>query len=357
MVQPITEHHTVIRPTMKGVDTSSGKLTTIVMQQTGFNGDPNPDPEPPREDVTVVTATKWKDGNTYKQGETVYFTTAVYTGGDPEKTTTRWRLQKRDGPDGSWVNYSWTNYDNTANECNITCPAGQMRIHCQARDNSVDPVQQVNSFSPVQAVEPLPPLAVSDPVATGEPVVGYTLTCSEPVVTGGSGTLQFDYFWVDETNAIVWEATYMSNTTKVVAYDIGKTMKCLVTVTDMVTNENVTVASNQLGPINRPYLPDFDCWVDGELHDDPSADVGVPISGSVVLEVRRQPTATPPVDMTYLWRIRNGTGRLSGDETSTGIIYLAPDSAPAGAHVTCTVESQDANDNAIAAEVTILVAE
>ena len=151
MVQPITEHHKVIRPTMKGEDTSGGKLTTIVMQQTGFNGDP--DGPPPREDITVVTPTKWKDGNVYKVGQTVYFTPAVFTGGEPEQTVTRWRLQKRSDPNDSWANYSWTNYDGTASECNITCPAGQMRIHCQARDSSVDPAQQVNSMAPVQTVE------------------------------------------------------------------------------------------------------------------------------------------------------------------------------------------------------------
>ena len=200
-------------------------------------------------------------------------------------------------------------------------------------------------------------MVVGDPVATGEPFVGYVLTCSEPTVTGGSNDCQFDYFWVDESNAMVWENTYMSNTCKVIDFDLGKKMKCLVTVTDKVTGENTTVASNELGPINRPTLADFDTWVDSELHDDPDADVGVAINGSVVLEVRMQPVSHPPLDVTYQWSIRNGTGRLSGDENATGIIYLAPDSAPAGAQVQCKVESRDANDNAFAADVTILVAE
>jgi|TARA_R100000084_G_scaffold77842_1_gene35471 hypothetical protein len=216
--------------------------------------------------------------------------------------------------------------------------------------------QAINSNSAV--VGPATsPLEVGDPVATGEPYVGYTLSCSEPTITGGSGDVQIDYFWVDESNAMVWENTYMSNTCKVIDYDLGKTMKCLVTVTDKVTGENTTVASNQLGPINRPTLADFDTWVDSELHDDPDTDVGVAINGSVVLEVRMQPVSNPPLDVTYQWSIRNGTGRLSGDENATGIIYLAPDAAPAGAQVQCKVESRDANDNAFAADVTILVAE
>jgi hypothetical protein len=200
-------------------------------------------------------------------------------------------------------------------------------------------------------------LVVGNPTATGEPYVGYTLSCSEPTISGGSGDTQIDYFWVDESNAMVWENTYMSNTCKVIDYDLGKTMKCLVTVTDRVTGESETVASNELGPINRPTLADFDTWVDSELYDDPSKQIGVLPNGSVVCEVRMQPVSNPPLDVTYQWSIRTGTGRLSGDENATGIIYLAPDAAPAGAQVQCKVESRDANDNAFAADVTILVSD
>ena len=201
------------------------------------------------------------------------------------------------------------------------------------------------------------PLVVGNPVLTGQAIVGYTLSCSEPSVEGGSGDCQFDYFWVDETNVMVWESTYMGQTTKVVEYDLGKKMKCLVTVTDRVTGETETVASNEVGPVNRPVLPEFDVWVNGELHEDPTADVGVEPNGTVVIEVRQMPVSNAPADLTYDWKIRNGTGRLSGDLDGTGIIYLAPDTAPAGALVTCTASSQDANDSAYAAEVTILVAE
>ena len=70
-----------------------------------------------------------------------------------------------------------------------------------------------------------------------------------------------------------------------------------------------------------------------------------------------QPVSNPPLDMSYKWTIRNGTGRLSGDDTDTGIIYIAPDAAPAGAQIQCKVESRDANDNVSAAEITILVSD
>lgn len=149
----------------------------------------------------------------------------------------------------------------------------------------------------------------------------------------------------------------MANTAKIIDYDLGKTMKCLVTVTDNVTGENTTVASNEIGPINRPIVPEFDVWVNGELHDDPSKQVGVSPGGSVPIEVRAEPATNPAVDMTYKWAIRTGTGRLSGDDTATGIIYIAPDEHPAGGLVVCTVQSRDAADQATAAEVTILTAE
>ena len=149
----------------------------------------------------------------------------------------------------------------------------------------------------------------------------------------------------------------MGATQVVKAADIGRTICCQVYVADNQTGENFTVISNSVGPVNRPVLPEFDVWVNGELHEDPTADVGVEPNGTVVIEVRQMPVSNAPADLTYEWKIRNGTGRLSGDLDGTGIIYLAPDTAPAGALVTCLASSLDANDSAYAAEVPILVSE
>ena len=198
------------------------------------------------------------------------------------------------------------------------------------------------------------PLVVGDPVLTGQAIVGYTLSCSQPSIEGGSGDYTINYYWQDANSKSV---LYMGATQKVSANDIGRTMCCQVYVADNETGENFTVVSNSVGPVNRPVLPEFDVWVNGELHEDPTADVGVEPNGTVVIEVRQMPVSNAPADLTYDWKIRNGTGRLSGDLDGTGIIYLAPDTAPAGALVTCTASSQDANDSAYAAEVTILVAE
>jgi len=222
--------------------------------------------------------------------------------------------------------------------------------------------QSMNNNSPVVGPVTTPitydELVVGDPVATGDPFVGYTLTCSEPTITGGSGSVQVDYYWVDAaTKAIVWEAQYMSNTTKIIDYDLGKTMYCMVIVTDQVTGDSITKESNQKGPINRPALPEYEVYVNSELYDDPSKQIGVLPDGSVVCEVRPETVSNPPLDLAYEWKIRTGTGRLSGDVNGTGIIYLAPDSAPAGAALNCTVTSRDAADTAFAAEITVLVSE
>ena len=348
----------VVRPTMvpdREEARSNGGTLTHMLEA---NGEPPPPPEPEREPITVTTAAKWADRNDYTIGQTVYADTAAYEGGLEDTTTYRWRMQTRPDADGELTNGKWTNYTDTEEVSYVIAEAGQIRFQCQARDTGVDPVEQVNSFASWETVPDFEPLAATTPTATGEPYVGYTLTCSEPVVSGGSGTYQLDYYWVDAaTKAIVWESTYMGNTTTIIDYDLGKTMYCMVVCTDQVTKDSVTVESNHKGPINRPVLPDFECYVDGELHDDPSADVGVPPNGSIVLEVRPEAVAAPAKDIQYSWNIRTGTGRLSGDEDSAGIIYLAPEAAPAGALVQCQVQSRDANDNAYAAEVTVLISE
>ena len=141
----------VIRPTMRREPKTPGNRgVEVVMVDLDGDGIPDP-PEPEREDITVTHATTWAAHNNYVKGQTVYCNVAAFSGGSDE-TIYRWRLQKRDDADSSWQNYSWTNYSDHALEINITCPEGQMRIHCQARDNAVDPVDQVNSFSTIETV-------------------------------------------------------------------------------------------------------------------------------------------------------------------------------------------------------------
>ena len=139
----------VIRPTMRREPKTPGsKGVEVVM--VDLNGDGVPDP-PVREPIAVVHATQWAHHNSYVKGQAVYCNVAAFSGG-AEGTIYRWRLQKRADAQSDWQNYSWNNYSDHALEINVTCPEGQMRIHCQARDASVEPVDQVNSFSTTETV-------------------------------------------------------------------------------------------------------------------------------------------------------------------------------------------------------------
>ena len=163
-----------------------------------------------------------------------------------------------------------------------------------------------------------------------------------------------DYFWVGESNVIVWEATYMGNTTQVIDYDLGKRMKCLVTVTDKVTGESETVSSNSVGPINRPTIPEFTVKVDGEVWDDPDAVHGMVGNESVVLEVSPELSGNLPLDLKYEWKLRSESGgRFTGDVESPTIVYTAP-AEDGTANISCTASSRDANDTAYAAQVLVM---
>ena len=256
----------VYRPTSRPVLKDPDDSLHLEWVMVPFDASPSP-PGPERTPITVVSPAKWADvGNVYVVGSTVFAETAGFTGGLTDTTTYRWRTQTRAAADASWINGSWTNYTDHAEEVSFPLTAaGQVRFQCQARDTGVDPVEQINSFAGIKDVESPSTLVYSSPVVTGEPWVGETLRCSEPVVSGGVGPYQFDYFWVDETNAIVWEAPKMAPTTIVTTYDIGKMMKCLVQITDKGWDkgESITVESNSIGPIGQRTIGTLAVTVDG----------------------------------------------------------------------------------------------
>ena len=281
-------------------------------------------------------------------------TAGTFSGGEGQITITN-TIKVSDTGSGDWSNAtSGLTYELKAED-----DGKFFRATSRATDEAEQALNSnSNVLGPVTTPIIYDPLVVGDPVATGEPYVGYTLSCSEPSVDGGSGDVQIDYYWVDAASkAIVWESNYMGNTTKIIDYDLGKTMYCLAVVTDKVTGDSISKESNHKGPINRPTLPEFEAYANDDLYDDPNHQVGVEVNGIVVCEVRPETVAAPALDMTYTWRIRTGTGRLQGDVNSSSVIYSAPDSAPAGALVQCTADSNDAADQAIAAEITILIAE
>ena len=67
-------------------------------------------------------------------------------------------------------------------------------------------------------------------------IVGETLTCSQPEITGGSGDLTINYYWQDINSKSV---LYMGATQVVGELDVGRTTRCQVYVRDNVTGENL----------------------------------------------------------------------------------------------------------------------
>ena len=184
---------------------------------------------------------------------------------------------------------------------------------------------------------PPDPLSASKPTLTGDPCVGYTLSCSEPVPAGGVAPYTFSYFWVDMTRD-----QKMAPTTIVTEYDLGKQMKCLVTVSDSA-GESVQVETDPTIQAFRPTLGDFATYVDNVLIDQTTVGV-TPNQLCVCLVQEDDPVLFPPKDVSFDWELRSGTGSLRGDNGLPYMSYLAPGAAPGGALVTCTIISNDAQD-------------
>ena len=175
------------------------------------------------------------------------------------------------------------------------------------------------------------------------------------MVSGGSGNYQYDYYWVDETNVIIWEAPKMAPTTTVTEYDLGKIMKCLVTTSDKTADvDPLTLESNSTIEAFRPTLDDYGLLVNGS-EVDPSDDLEVEPGATFPLEVKATGDALyPPKDVKYEWKIRSGTGRFSGSTDQAVVIYIANDSAPSGAVLQCVISSPDAQDQ-MAVDVQVVV--
>lgn len=304
----------------------------------------NSDPVPPRTPITVVVPARWADaGNAYVVGNTVFAETAGYAGGLPDTTTYRWRIQTRDSAQDEWVNGSWFDYTDHGEEVSFPLAAsGDICFQCEARDKGLFPYEYVNSFASIQTVETPSTLVYSNPVATGEPWVGETLSCSEPVVTGGVGPYQFDYSWVDETNAIIWDTTYMGNTTTVVADDIGKMMKCLVQITDKGWSggESITVESNSIGPVRAPLIGDLTTKVDGQPYDWDKGMFIETMNGAehlVLIERNGEP------GVSYTWIVKQGQARLT--PSSGSCIVIIQSAPPQGVQIQCDLINKNASDN------------
>ena len=90
-------------------------------------------------------------------------------------------------------------------------------------------------------------LSMSDPVVSGSAVVGETLTCSEPTVTGGSGEYEFTYTWklVEDGGVIFAQGAVVVVPPGVV----GKKGYCEVAAVDATANQSISKDSNIVGPV------------------------------------------------------------------------------------------------------------
>ena len=322
-------------------------------KQTGSSKDIIADDQP----LKVVEKADWKDDNCYVVGCTVEARTATFEGGHFSQTTYRSRIQTRKTADDDWSNSTWTIHENEHIYITYTFDdVGQCRVVTQARDEAIEPVETVNSFASTKTVTAPPALVISEPVVSGEPWVGETLTCTEPTVTGGVGPFQFDYFWVDESNVIVWEAPKMQPNTTVTTYDIGKMMKCLVQVTDKgwKQGETATVSSNSIGPIGQRTIGNVVVTVDGSVVD------GEEFEDSVETRTGQEHIIllTPDGNATGLksdFTVRGGEARLS--QTANSCIVTIQGLYPGSVHIQCKIEDRNTVEGEFSQRVVFVIAE
>ena len=306
-----------------------------VVDQDGNPWEPAPGPDP-WDELVIVDKALYHESNVYEIGETVYATTATYTGGDAEQTTYRWRWQWRQSSDGAWANTTWTNYNNTLEQVSYTIPnAGQIRFQCQAKDDSQDPAAQVNSFTSTKSV-PYPELVVGIPVASGLPFVGETVTCSQPTVTGGAAPYTYTYTW--KLVQAPAEGAWNTGSTVVVPKGIvGNTGFCEVTVEDAVGTTEID-SSNTIGPIEYREFGDISVTVNDIEYDYAIAPaLTILMNDPLPVVVSITGDATP----TYSWEARNDYPLMVGSQTASTILTFPQEG---GVTVTCTLRDPDTEE-------------
>lgn len=247
----------------------------------------------PYEPLATVSGATWDPTNVYEVGEMVYGTSATYSGGT-EEALFRSRIQRRDSADDAWENTPWESHSNVATVIGgVLTHAGQVRLQTQAKDDDgtrfrdVDEyaTDQVNSFASVKTVTYPDLVMVDQPVITGTPYIGNTITCSAPRVEGGQEPYSYNYQWLDVRNS--------SNTTTLVEFDKDKFVSCYVTVTS-ADGQTVNATSNSIGPV---------------IYEPPNLRIITPLQGEFDLRVGNRETLEVSADGTqtrsYLWQYQD----------------------------------------------------
>ena len=343
----------VYRPTMRReLLTPNNKGTEVIMVDTNSNPAP---PEPEAEPFTVVSASSYSGSNSYVVGSTITGITAEFSGGRGREASDvssfRYRWQLRDSEESEVDNTDFVTYNGEAIDVqHQIAKGGQIRLQSQARDDVLD---NVNSYGIWKNIESPSTLVYSNPVVTGEPWVGETLRCSEPVVSGGVGPYQFDYFWVDETNAIVWEASKMQPNTIVTTYDIGKMMKCLVVITDKGWSggESITVESNSIGPIGQRTIGTVVYTVDTVpiAVDEPIATMQY--QEHVIVMQPDGNVANPE----YIFDLRSGQARLT--PAGNSCIVITQGDPPGSVQIQCSVKDLNTVEQQVGQRLVFVIGE
>ena len=298
-----------------------------VVDRDGNPWEPVPGPDP-WDELVVASDTYWSNLNDYSPGSEVFAHPAVFTGGNPENTTYRYRWQYQADDSSTWNSGSWTSYNNGVLEVSYVIPneaaGGKVRLMSQARDTS-DPedVIQVNSFVAAEDVAYMP-LVVSATTLSGLPYVGETITCAQPAVTGGQEPYAYNYMWLDQEAA----ALSPSNTTVLGTYDLGKLVSCYVGVSS-ADGQSANTTTPTIGPVDQYTIGTLTRYIDFEDYPD-EVPVEIPfLDTSAFLNV--VPTGNSP-NINYSWSLESGDARLTDQgggacsvifNTSGGVVIKA----------------------------------
>ena len=320
-----------------------------VVDQDGNPWEPTPGPDP-WDELVVKADTYWSNLNDYSPGSEIFAHPAIFIGGNPENTTYRYRWQyKAEGSD-SWVNSSWTNYDNGVLEVSFFIPntaaGGQVRLMSQARDTSdSENTIQVNSFAPAEDVAYMP-LVVSATTVSGLPYSGQTITCAPPVVTGGQEPYTHNYMWLDQESAVLSPL----NTTTLGVYDEGKVVNCYVSVTSADGQSGNTTTTNGVGPVQAaPVMTPAVAMLNGDVADQNQPQEVPP--GAHTLQM--VPNQTPP-DIQFYWTLRSGTGTLTQDQILPDVATYTPGNGDFGPMIACTAHSDISGEASVSWSLIII---
>ena len=276
-------------------------------------------------------------------GETLTATAGTFSGGvGTLKITTN--IKKSDTGSGGWTNAtSGLTYVLQAGDASKF-----FRVTSKATD---DAAQSMNSDSavvgPVLEASGYDLLVMGDPVVTGKAIVGETLTCSEPSVSGGSGEHEFNYEWKAKGSPTTAFGT--GSSVVVPAGVVGRIGYCEVTAIDATADQSVTKESNEVGPVINPTeIKAVTITVDGVL-----TTYGEPIhckaNDALVVEAAITGDASP----SYKWEARGNYPMGVSDQAATTTLTFPQEG---NATVTLTVTDPTATDSPIAYAMNFYVA-